>query len=241
VTVVGSGPTGLETAAELAEHGRAVTLVTGGVFAPSLHPRVRPKAARRLVDLKVQVIEGASVREVTRDTVRLDDGRDLPSAVTIWTAGFRLPDLAARSGLRTDEQGRLLTDRTLTSLDDEHIVAAGDAGAIVDRAIRMSCQAAGQLGPAAAATVLRRIDGKTPTRARVFFAGQCISLGRDAGLIQFANPKDEVNALRITGRRAARIKEFVCRYTVKKMAADAAKAGGRSARDHGTQRLEASA
>ena len=43
--VVGSGPTGLETAAELAEQGRAVTLVCGAVFAPSLHPRVRRPVA----------------------------------------------------------------------------------------------------------------------------------------------------------------------------------------------------
>jgi NADH dehydrogenase FAD-containing subunit len=32
VTVVGGGPTGIETAAELAEQGRAVTLVCGGVL-----------------------------------------------------------------------------------------------------------------------------------------------------------------------------------------------------------------
>ena len=109
---------------------------------------------------------GASVTEVRRGAVTLEDGRELPSAVTVWTAGFRLPDLAARSGLRTDDHGRLLTDATLTSLDDERIVAAGDAGAMTDRPIRMSCQAASQLGPGAAATILRRIDGKTPAPVR---------------------------------------------------------------------------
>lgn len=38
VTVVGSGPTGIETAAELAEEGRAVTLVCGEELGPYLHP-----------------------------------------------------------------------------------------------------------------------------------------------------------------------------------------------------------
>lgn len=38
VTVVGAGPTGIETAAELAEAGRTVTLVCGGVLGPYLHP-----------------------------------------------------------------------------------------------------------------------------------------------------------------------------------------------------------
>ena len=42
----------------------------------------------------------------------------MPSAVTIWTAGFGVPGLAAASGLTTDAIGRLLTDETLTSVDD---------------------------------------------------------------------------------------------------------------------------
>ena len=50
----------------------------------------------------------------------------LLSMATIWTAGFGVPDLAAHSGLRTDGLGRLLTDETLTSVDDPRIVAAGD-------------------------------------------------------------------------------------------------------------------
>ena len=39
VTVVGGGLTGIETAAELAEQGRTVTLVCGGPLAPSLSER----------------------------------------------------------------------------------------------------------------------------------------------------------------------------------------------------------
>ena len=32
----------------------------------------------------------------------LSDGAVLPSALTMWTAGFGVPELAARSGLSTD-------------------------------------------------------------------------------------------------------------------------------------------
>src|SRR5690606_30377284 len=41
VIVVGAGPTGIEVAAELADTGRSVTLVCGGVLGPYLHPRGR--------------------------------------------------------------------------------------------------------------------------------------------------------------------------------------------------------
>lgn len=229
VVVVGAGATGMETAAELAERGREVTMVCGPVLGPSLHPRVRRVVTRRFAELGVTLVEGVMVQEVTRDAVRLDDGRELPSAVTIWTAGFRVPDLAARSGLRTDPDGRLLTDATLTSVDDPHIVAAGDAAAMVDRPFRMSCQAAVQLGPGAAATVLRRIEGKAPGPVRLLSAGQCLSLGRNVGVTQLAHLDDRVNALHIGGRLGATIKEFVCRSTVSLLAFGARRASSRAA------------
>ncbi|MFI1467722.1 NAD(P)/FAD-dependent oxidoreductase [Streptomyces wuyuanensis] len=239
VTVVGAGPTGLETAAELAEAGHRVTLVCGRVLGPSLHARVRRPVARRLARLGVTVLEGprAQVTEVTRDAVRLEDGSEVPSAVTIWTAGFRVPDLAARSGLRTDAEGRLVTDTTLTSVDDERIVAAGDAGVMPDHPFRMSCQAAVQLGPAAAATILHRIAGKKPAPVRMFFAGQCLSLGRNEGVTQFSYPNDKVNSLGISGRTGAGVKEIACRFTLNKLVTGARKAGSRASRAGGTDRL----
>ena len=98
VTVVGGGPTGIETAAELAEQGRTVTLVCGGVLGPYLHPRARRTARKYLAKLDVNVFEGSdtSVTAVTGQAVELVDGRTLASQVTIWTAGFGVPDLAGR-------------------------------------------------------------------------------------------------------------------------------------------------
>ena len=48
VCVVGAGPTGIETAAELAEEGRAVTLVCGAVLGPYLSTPGRRSVAKRL-------------------------------------------------------------------------------------------------------------------------------------------------------------------------------------------------
>ena len=230
VTVVGAGPTGIETAAELAEAGRTVTLVCGGILGPYLHPRGRRSVARRLAKLGVTVLEGpdAKVTAVTRDAVRLSDGRELPSAVTIWTAGFGVPDLAARSGLRTDALGRLLTDETLTSVDDMRVVAAGDSAAPSDLPYRMSCQSAVQLGPQAAETVLSRIAGKQPASIDVKFVGQCISLGRRAGVFQFSHKNDAAVRFHVGGHAGAKLKEFVCRGTVWQLRYEARKPGART-------------
>ncbi|MFK4693267.1 NAD(P)/FAD-dependent oxidoreductase [Streptomyces pristinaespiralis] len=227
VTVVGAGPTGIETAAELAEEGRAVTLVCGGVLGPYLHPRGRRSVAERMAELGVTVLDGpgTKVTAVTRHAVRLDDGRELPSNVTVWTAGFGVPDLAARSGLSTDSLGRLLTDETLTSVDDARIVAAGDSAAPSDLPLRMSCQAAMPLGARAADTVLSRMAGEQPRTLNQAFAGQCISLGRRAGIFQFAHRHDVALWFHIDGRPGAKLKEFVCKGIIKHLADEAHKPG----------------
>ncbi|SCG47935.1 NADH dehydrogenase, FAD-containing subunit [Micromonospora echinaurantiaca] len=228
VTVVGAGSTGLETASELAELGRKVTLVCGKVLGPYLHPRARRSVAERLTKLGVTMIEGpgATVTGVTGDAVQLADGRELPSGVTIWTAGFGVPDLAARSGLSTDALGRLLTDETLTSVDDARIVAAGDSGAPSNLPVRMSCQSAVQLGPQAAETVLNRISGKQPADFNVGLFGQCISLGRGAGIVQYAKKDDTVTGMfHLGGRSMAILKEAVCKSTVWQMAHEARRPG----------------
>lgn len=230
VTVVGAGPTGIETAAELAEQGRSVTLVCGGVLGPYLHRRGRRSVAGRLAVLGVKVVEGpdTQVTAVTRDAVRLADGRELPSAVTIWTAGFGVPDLATRSGLSTDALGRLLTDETLTSVDDERIVAAGDSAAPSGLPLRMSCQAAMPLGARAADTVLSRLAGEQPETLNQSFGAQCISLGRGTGIFQFGNRSDVAVWFHIDGRLGAKMKEAVCKGIVKHLADEAHKPGGYS-------------
>lgn len=240
VTVVGAGPTGIETAAELAEEGRTVTLVCGDVLGPYLHPRGRRSVAKRLAKLGVTVLAGpdATVTTVTRDAVQLTAGPELPSKVTIWTAGFGVPDLAGRSGLSTDAVGRLLTDETLTSVDDGRIVAAGDSAAPSDLPFRMSCQAAGPLGAQAADTVLSRIAGEQPAPINLGFAGQCISLGRRAGIFQFAHKDDTAKRLHVGGRPGAKLKEFVCTHTVKQLADEARKPGSHTwAKDDGRHEL----
>jgi NADH dehydrogenase FAD-containing subunit len=220
VTVVGGGALGIEVASELAAMGRDVTLVCGEVLNPYLHPRIRRKIAKKLVALGVTLIDGpgAIAARVERDAVQLSDGRRLPSTVTIWTAGFSLPDLAARSGLSTDADGRLLTDETLTSVDDPRIFAAGDSAAPSDLPLRMSCQAAHPLGAHVADNVLRRISGEelAPINVGVFFS--CISLGPGAATVQLASRQDVANRFAIGGRLGAKIKYSSFPAIVKELA-----------------------
>jgi NADH dehydrogenase len=225
VTVVGGGLTGIEAAGELAEQGRSVTLVCGGILGPSLSGPGRRSVAKQLRKLGVNVLEAAAVSEVRWDSVVLNDGAVLASAATVWTAGFGVPDLATRSGLSTDSLGRLLTDETLTSISDQRIVAAGDAAAPSNQPLRMSCQAAIPLAAQAANTVLSRIAGTAPAALNQAFTGQCISVGRSYGTIQLARTDDTPIRLYIGGRMAASVKELVCKGTVWGLRKEGAKPG----------------
>ncbi|MGV0642203.1 FAD-dependent oxidoreductase [Mycolicibacterium sp. XJ2546] len=225
VTVVGAGLTGTETAAELAEQGRNVTLVCGGRLLPSLSEQARRSAAKWLRKHGVKVLESDVVTEVRSDAVVFADGAVRPSALTVWTAGFGVPALAAQSGLRTDAQGRLLTDETLTSVQDPRIIAAGDCASPSDAPLRMSCQSASQLGPQAADTVLSRIAGTEPAPLQYGFAGSNVSLGRRAAVIQFARQDDTAVRFYVPGRLGAAIKEAVCKGTVWGIRREARKPG----------------
>ncbi|MCH5641570.1 MULTISPECIES: NAD(P)/FAD-dependent oxidoreductase [unclassified Gordonia (in: high G+C Gram-positive bacteria)] len=214
-TVVGGGLTGIEMSAELGEAGRQVRLVCRGEVATSFGPRARRRARAKLRKLGVELIEEHRVASVAADTITIvgDDGvaQILPSTTTILAAGFGVPGIAAASGLTTDALGRLITDETLTSVDDPRIVGAGDAVAPSGQPFRMSCQAANQLGPHAADTVLARLRGKQPAPVSVAFVGQCMSLGRHGAVVQLTRRDDTPRRTVISGRTGAAVKEMVCR------------------------------
>ncbi|MGV0624859.1 NAD(P)/FAD-dependent oxidoreductase [Mycolicibacter minnesotensis] len=227
ICVVGGGLTGIEAASELAEQrpGATVRLLCGGLLAPTLGAKARASVRRQLKRLKVIVEDAATVSAVHPLHVELSDGRKLPSDVTVWTAGFGVPDLARRSGLPTDAAGRLLTDETLTSIGDAHIFGAGDAAAPSGQALRMSCQAAMPMAARAANTVLDRLAGKQPSVVAQKFVGTNISIGRRHATIQPTDRADQPRAFYLGGRIAAVVKEMVCAGVVKQIANESRKPG----------------
>lgn len=225
VTVVGGGLTGIETAAELAEQGRTVTLVCGGALAPTFSAPGRRSIARWLSRHGVTVLAADAVTAVRPDEVDLADGAARASALTIWAAGFGVPELARVSGLRTDALGRLLTDETLTSVDDDRVVATGDAAAPSGQPLRMSCYAAGPLGAQASDTVLSRIAGTEPVVINLAFSGACVSLGRHRAVRQLAGKDDSAVNVYIGGRIGAAIKELTCKFAVGKIRSEARRPG----------------
>src|SRR5699024_768114 len=81
MTVVGAGLTGIETATELAEQGRNVTLVCGGQLGPALSTPGRRSVAKTMAKLGITVLETDVVTEVRSAAVVFADGAVRPSAM----------------------------------------------------------------------------------------------------------------------------------------------------------------
>ncbi|GAA1334997.1 NAD(P)/FAD-dependent oxidoreductase [Saccharothrix algeriensis] len=216
VAVVGGGLTGIEAAAELAEsHPRLrVELVTDGVLGAALSTRAQ-RYLRRVFDrLGVRVREHTRVREIDARGFTSADGTRVAADAVVWTAGFRVPDLARAAGLAVDGAGRVLVDQHLTSVSHPEVTALGDAAAIRrpdGLELRMACATGIPTAQRAVRALADRMRGLEPGPFRFSYLNQCVSLGRRHGLIQFVRGDDTPRDAVLTGRLAARYKEAVVR------------------------------
>ena len=218
VLVVGGGFTGIEAVAEVAESRPDLTVELAAADAPgaALAPAGAEHLARVFARLGVRIHTGARVRALDAGAARLADGRTLPFDVCVWAAGFVAPRLAADAGLPVNARGQLVVDETLRAPGHPEILAAGDAACVSDAGvpIRMACATAMPMGVFAAEEVARERTRKAPRPFPFAYVIRCISLGRRDGLVQRVGPDDRPLPKVWTGRRAALIKELVCRSTV---------------------------
>ncbi|HTU80061.1 MAG TPA: FAD-dependent oxidoreductase [Solirubrobacteraceae bacterium] len=220
VAVVGAGMTGVETASEIATSypELSVKLIATGQVGDWLSERAQQHLRVVLVRQGVELVERARVQAIAPDRLVMTDGADLPTGLVIWCGGFRVSDLARRSGLDTDGLGRVMVDRRLCAVRNPHIVAAGDCAAtppfVSGAPLRMCCQAAMPAAAHAGDVVVAQIKGRDPREFHFGYLHQPISLGRRDGLIQFVDRADHPKNSILTGRRAAIYKELITRATI---------------------------
>ncbi|RSS82345.1 NAD(P)/FAD-dependent oxidoreductase [Streptomyces sp. WAC06614] len=213
VVVCGSGLTGVESAAEIAERHPELDVVLLGRQEPgaAMNPKARAYVRAALGRLGVRVRAGAEVVEVRPGGVALADGQVLDADAVLWTSGTHVSPLAAAAGFAVDERGRILTDPTLRSVSHPEVYAVGDAAAVRQRygVMHGTCQGGMPTGVHAALSVLRVLDGKRPKPFRFGYYHTPVSLGRNDAVVQFTHPDDSPRRFCLTGRLAVRYKETV--------------------------------
>lgn len=247
VVVAGSGLTGIESAAEIAERHPELNVVLLGRQEPgtTLNRKARSYVHDALGRLGVEVRAGVEVVKVLPDAVELADGESIAADVVLWTSGTRTSPLAAAAGLTVDEHGRIVTDAALRSVSHPDVYAIGDAAAIRQGygVMHGTCQGGMPTGVHAALSIDRVLRGREPKPFRFGYYHTPVSLGRHDAVVQFTRPDDSPRRLCLTGRTAVRYKETVTASPwptygrMKKMPASGAfwPRGGRVTRLRGTK------
>jgi NADH dehydrogenase len=175
--LVGGGPTGVELAASLAQLARvtlrgqfrridpastSIILIEGGKrILPSFDERLAAAAANRLQSLGVKVMTGAKVEKVDEEGV-VADGKRIPSATVLWTAGVATSPIVKELGAQADRAGRILVGPHLNVNGLQNVFVAGDASSLMSdgRPVPGVAQAAIQQGRYVGELIARQLEGR---------------------------------------------------------------------------------
>jgi NADH dehydrogenase len=198
--VVGGGATGVELAGALAELRDTVietgfpevdlasvriTLVEQSpVLLGPFHPALQEYARQQLRARGVEVRLSTTISEVTPDSVRLSDGEELASDVTVWAAGVAAPAAAAGWGLPQGRGGRLLTGPDLRVQGQQAVFAVGDIALVESQPLPQLAQPAIQAGRHAARQVARLVAGQPTVPFRYRDKGIMATIGRRSAVVQ---------------------------------------------------------
>lgn len=215
VLVAGGGLTGIEMAAEIAETfpDVSVEVISRDPLGHELSPAARDYLQRTFAALNIRVHQETAIARVHERAVQTQRGA-LSFDLCLWSAGFRGHSLAQAAGLATNGRGHALVDATLRSLSHPHVRVVGDLASVdsaAGRMIPLGCKSALPLGVHAAECIVAEVSDRplVPFSFRPLFYS--ISLGRRTGLIQMMDATGQPHGQTITGREAARFKEFICR------------------------------
>ena len=219
VVVAGTGLTGVESAAEIAERHPELNVVLLGRTEPgaAMNPKAKAYLHAALERLGVTVRSGAEVVKVLPGSVELAcsvelaGGGSVAADVVLWASGTRMPPLPADAGLTVDARGRIVTDAALRSVSHPDVYAVGDAAAIRQGygVMHGTCQGGMPTGVHAAVSIVRTLKGRRPRPFRFGYYHTPVSLGRHDAVVQFTHPDDSPRRLHLTGRLAVRYKETV--------------------------------
>jgi NADH dehydrogenase len=142
--IVGGGPTGVEFAGSLndlvqlildrestgLDREVSVTIIEGeGSLLRTFGPKLGKQAERALVGKGILVIQGR-VQAVTAARVKLADGSEVRSGLTVWAAGVRASDLASALTDKPGKGGTVPVDRSLRLTSHPEVFVLGDLAAV---------------------------------------------------------------------------------------------------------------
>lgn len=199
--VVGAGPTGVETVAEIADFTRialcayfkdagiqsddvSITLVGSSVdVVPQFHPTVRDYVADVLKKKGIHLALGQAVSSVKDHQIVLDNQRGFPAALVVWSAGVIPVPPTILGNTQQEQGGRIIVDHSLQVKGVERVFALGDVAAFYgghgeDRPLPSLAQVAVRQAKVVASAIEAVCFGKTLPIFSYRIKGLLLSLGQ---------------------------------------------------------------
>jgi NADH dehydrogenase len=153
---------------------------------PTFAEKLAKRAARRLTKLGVKIMTGVKVEKVDQDGV-VADGKRIPSATVLWTAGVAPSPLVRMLGAKTDRAGRALVGPFMNVQDVPGVFVVGDASSVIrdGRPVPGVAQAAIQQGRYVGRLISRNLKGRQPTHPfRYFDKGNMAVVGKNFAILE---------------------------------------------------------
>ena len=146
IVIAGSGLSGVEIAAEMANYAReffkdtgylcsgiSITLVSSTqTLLASNSLFMQENAEVRLNQLEIKIIKKARVVKVSEDTLWLNNGEKLAMNFLIWTAGITPSDLILKMQVAKNKKEQLEVDQFFRLVEHKNVFAIGDNAALFD-------------------------------------------------------------------------------------------------------------
>ncbi|BBO17888.1 NAD(P)/FAD-dependent oxidoreductase [Candidatus Brocadia pituitae] len=202
----GGGLSGVEFAAELADHAMQCTrdshvnpheieiiiVESGSQVVSKMDESFAAHVHKKLLGKGVKIIPNSKIIARTPDTATLSSGEVLKTKALIWTGGIRISELARESGLKTGQSGRIIVDEYLRTDGYPFIYAIGDSALAINPYTKETVPAAAQFALQQGRLVAHNIyadmieGSREPYHPKVL--GEVVSLGRHLAVGWLALP-----------------------------------------------------
>ncbi|HZD82245.1 MAG TPA: FAD-dependent oxidoreductase [Nitrososphaeraceae archaeon] len=203
--IVGGGFAGVETAGELNDflrdsvkyyyHNieskdiRIIIIQSGNRLLPEMSEELAGFAMQKLIQSGVEVILNTRVIAATANSVKLKDGRTIPTSTIIWSGGVAPSAMTEELSCEHDKKsGRIITNKHLEAQGYPGVFAIGDCAFIIDPntgdPYPPTAQHAIREGTVVAKNIISLIEGK-PGNKKVFdykTKGMMASIGKRNGV-----------------------------------------------------------
>ena len=168
IAIVGAGAAGVEVLLSLqyrlceADKNAAHFILVADTarVLPSHGRRARAIVERILLTRRVEIVAGRRVAAVNRSGLVLDDGLQVPADAVIWATGASAASWLAGTGLVLDARGFIAVDRTMRSVSQPQVFAAGDCATDIEDPKPKSGVFAVRQGPVLAENLRRSLLGR---------------------------------------------------------------------------------